>query len=68
MEVNQEHYGGGWTLIVKLFPICSVFSQTDWFMESNLIPDKGNIWEYLVWKVLNTTDLCVAGGKSVRIF
>lgn len=57
----------GWKLIVKLFLICSVINQIDGFIESNLLLDKGNIWEYMAQKVLRSTiDFCLAGGKSVK--
>lgn len=58
--------GGGWKLIVNL--ILSVISQLDGFVEFSLLPDKGNIWEYLVRKILNISDFYLAGGKSVKIF
>lgn len=36
------------------------------FMEPKLFPEKGNVWEYLAKEVLNTTDFCLAGGRSVK--
>lgn len=36
------------------------------FLEPNLFPEKGNIQEYLAKEVLNTTNFCLAGGKSVK--
>lgn len=49
-----------------LYLTCLVTYLTDGFIETNLFPDNGNIWEYLVREVLNTTDFCLKGGRSVK--
>lgn len=62
MEDNWEDYVGRVEAHCETVP--DLYSnQTNGFMESNLLPDKGNIWEYLAQKVLNIMDFCLGRGK-----
>lgn len=61
--------GNKFTFVEFLYNICCVFLYvkcTSGFIEPKLFPDKGNVWEYLAREVLNTTDFCLAGGRSVK--
>lgn len=56
----------GWKNIAKMYCILAFVTYARGFLEPNLFPDKGNIWEYLAQEVLNTTDFCLMGGRSVK--
>ncbi|XP_032065239.1 uncharacterized protein LOC116503140 [Thamnophis elegans] len=59
---------GKGNIVINVFCCCIMLTvtQVTAFLEPNLIPEKGNIWEYLAKEVLNTRDFCLESGRSVK--
>lgn len=65
---HGENIGKGIEMCYSIVPNIQYFvtQLTNGFMEMNLFPDKSNIWEYLAREMLNTTEFCLKGGRSVK--
>lgn len=57
----DENDWGEWGIVLILCIIYPVSHLSEGFMEANLFPEKGNVWEYLAKEMLNVTEFCLGG-------